>query len=388
LRLLTESFGRALLEPEFDFDPTGSLHSVDPLPCDRWLASSALQKAIRRGEVLTAERALRTLYRHDPRSTWRRLLVIACEDVGIASLPALLIATRRSASARTSLETERDETAALATARTLAESPKDRSADLLLATALHDPALDTMRARCRSVPVARRLEWVAEPVLSLPERAVAAWLSSGVESRGEPRVGPGDIGALMRTYAGLGVPEALLEAVATAIRKTREPLALFLPLLWLAAAGSETKLARSSPPPSGLIDGVPLYALDKHTRLGRIAIDRFGAENASIAQFLAEHGHSRNAALRMAVFYAEGAFIRPALRWRGSAEIAAKGVAADFHKVHVVAGIGAALIRLVRAHIADLDAIRSQVLRRALRPPEASVRPARFKVDAKGGRRE
>ena len=154
-----ESFDFGPLGPEFDFDPTASVQSALPLPCDRWLASSALQKAIRRGEVLTAEPALRTLYRHDPRAAWRRLLVIACEDVGIASLPALLIAATGGASARAGRERERDEAAALATARALAEAPKDRSSDLLLAIALHDPGLEAMRARCRSVPVARRLEW-------------------------------------------------------------------------------------------------------------------------------------------------------------------------------------------------------------------------------------
>ena len=384
-----KSFVLPPLEPEFDFGSTDLLHSVDPLPCDRWLASSALQKAIRRGEVLTAQRALRTLYRHDPSSAWRRLLIIACEDVGIASLPALLIAAR--GSARASRQTERDEAASLAIVRTLAEAPKDRSSDLLLAIVLHDPALETMRARCRSVPLARRLEWAAEPTLSLRERAVAAWLASGIESRGEARVGPGDLGGLMRSYAGLGVPEALLEAVATTIRRTREPLALFLPLLWLTAAGSETELAHSSPPPSGQIDGVPLYALDKHTRLGRQAIGRFAKESAPIAQFLAEHDRSGNtAALGMAVFYAEGALIWPALQWRGSAELAAAGVAADFHKVHVAAGVGEALIRLVRAHIADLDVIRSQVLRRALTQPPSGGLPAAREVqkERQGGRHE
>jgi hypothetical protein len=36
---------------------------IQPLPCDRWIASSALQKAIRRGDVRIAQRALSTLYR-------------------------------------------------------------------------------------------------------------------------------------------------------------------------------------------------------------------------------------------------------------------------------------------------------------------------------------
>jgi hypothetical protein len=108
----------------------------------------------------------------------------------------------------------------------LAEAPKDRSADLLFAIAVHDPTLETMRSSCRFTSVARRLEFVADPTLRLPERAIAVWHSSGVESRGEQRVGPGDLHALMRTYTELGVPERLLEAVAVAIKKAREPVAL------------------------------------------------------------------------------------------------------------------------------------------------------------------
>jgi MgsA AAA+ ATPase C terminal len=342
-------------------------YAVEPLPCDRWLAASALQKAIRRGDALTAERAARTLYRYDPRSAWRRLLVIAYEDIGIGALGAVVVTTLRGANAKAYREAGGDEAAALATSQMLASAPKDRSADLLFATALHDPALEHARSKLRSVSLAQRLEFVADPTLSLPERALAAWHSSGVEERGERRVGPGDLGGLMRTYAELGVPEPLLEAVALALKKTREPFVLMLPLLCLAAAEGETELVDLPLTPSSLINGVPLYAIDKHTRLGRQAIGRFARENAEIAQFLSAHARgSRDEALGMAVFYADGALTRPTLQWRLSAEITAAGVAADFHKVNVAAGVGVALIRLVSEHIADLNAIRSEMLGRAL----------------------
>ena len=363
------SFGACPSQSEFEFArPPFPLDAIKPLRCDRWLASSALQKAIRRGDVLTAQRALRTLCRHDPRSAWRRLLVIACEDVGIGALDAVIVTTSRCTNPKACRGAGGDEAAALATAQMLAEAPKDRSADMLCAAADHDPALKAMRASCRFVPVARRLEFVADPTLSLPERAFAAWHSSGLDPRGERRLGPGDLGALLRTYADLGIPERLLEAVAVATKKIREPLALFLPLLWLAAEGGETALVDASPPPSGLIDGVPLYALDKHTRLGRQAIGRFAKQNAEIAQFLAEHGcgSGSDGALRMAVFYADGALTRPTLQWRCSAELSAVGVAADFHSVHVAADVGAALVRLVTAQLGDLDAIRCRMLSRAL----------------------
>jgi hypothetical protein len=66
-------------------------------------------------------------------------------------------------------------------------------------------------------------------------------------------------------------------------------------------------------PSSGLINGVPLCALDKHTRPGRQSIGRFAQENAEIARFLSERGCSSgdDRALRMAVFYADGAVTRP-----------------------------------------------------------------------------
>jgi replication-associated recombination protein RarA len=109
------------------------------------MALSAMQKSIRRGDSLTAQRALRTLYQHDPSSTWRRLLIIACEDVGIGELGTVIITAARSANTKTLREMGRDEAAALATAQMLDEAPKDRSANLLFAVALHDPALASDR---------------------------------------------------------------------------------------------------------------------------------------------------------------------------------------------------------------------------------------------------
>ena len=364
-----DTLSKTLFQP--DFSSVGcALDAVEPLPCDRWLAASALQKAIRRGDALTAGRAVRTLYRYDPRSAWRRLLVIAYEDIGIGALDAVVTTTARGAKARR--EAGGDEAAALATSQMLAAAPKDRSADLMFAIVLHHPALKSARSRLRSVSVDRRLEWVADPTLSCCERALAAWHSSGVEERGEPRVGPGDLGGLMRTYAELGVPEPLLEAVRLALKKTRAPFVLMLPLLWLEAAEGEIELVDSPLPPSSLINGVPLCAIDKHTRLGRQAIGRFARENAEIAQFLKKHAQgSRDAALGMAVFYADGALTRPTLQWRQSAEFTAAGVAADFHKVKVGASVGVELVELVTAHIADLDAIRLQMLSRALSPSRA-----------------
>ena len=65
-------------------------HDLLPLPIDPWLASSLLQKSIRRGDADMAVRAALTLFRMRPGGIWRRFMVIAFEDVGAASIDAVV----------------------------------------------------------------------------------------------------------------------------------------------------------------------------------------------------------------------------------------------------------------------------------------------------------
>ncbi len=53
---------------------------------DKWLASSSLQKAIRRNHVGEAMRAARMLMQIDEAYLWRRLKIIALEDIGAANM--------------------------------------------------------------------------------------------------------------------------------------------------------------------------------------------------------------------------------------------------------------------------------------------------------------
>jgi replication-associated recombination protein RarA len=62
----------------------------DPLRCDRWVASSLVQKAIRRGDVELAKRAAFRLLELDKEAIWRRLVVIAFEDIGAGDVDVLL----------------------------------------------------------------------------------------------------------------------------------------------------------------------------------------------------------------------------------------------------------------------------------------------------------
>ena len=346
--------------------PSPSIDPPDLLACDKWIASSAMQKAIRRGDVVTAQRAAATFHHADPRAVWRRLLIIAVEDVGIGSPEALIETALRASDPKLRRWMGGELTAILDTCQLLASSPKSRNADHLISTGVHDPALETVREECGGSSVQRRIEIVADRTRPLPERAIAAWHGCGLEAGREHRVGVGDFAGLMRAFADLGVPTLLLDAVGIAARKTREPIIITIPLLWLAADEGGTAIVDHPPPETALIDGVPVYALDGHTRLGRQAIRQFRRENREVSELLDGHvlDHRVARVLQLAVFYADSAVIRPCLVWPGSEVLEARGVAADFHSAETDPAVGVQLIEIVVRHLPQLNAIRADLLTR------------------------
>ena len=340
--------------------------SPPPLPCDRWVASSALQKAIRRGDAATAARAATTLVEQGWARLWRRLLVIAVEDIGVGSVDVCIEVVRLVVEQKYATSAIR-RAALYRACNLLAKAPKDRSTDYLIAMAMHDPALEETRQLCFRADISERLEYAVSPDWSLPMRAVAAWYASGVESWPERRVGRGDFPGLMQRFADRGAPTELLEATCVTANKTREPIAVFLPLLWLALTNEPSKVVQTDLPRSGDVDGVPLSALDLHTRLGRTALSIFGSRNAEIAKFLSENltGFRAVKALRYAAFFADSGALQPRLEWCTGKDIERLGIAADFRSIKVDPAIGKHLIGIVREHLDELNGIRAGVFARA-----------------------
>src|ERR1035438_4100970 len=72
--------------------------TYDPLAASPWIAMSALQKAIRRGQDGLAQRAAATLLSTSPERLWRRCGCIAFEDIGVADLDTVAVVTTAVAS--------------------------------------------------------------------------------------------------------------------------------------------------------------------------------------------------------------------------------------------------------------------------------------------------
>jgi hypothetical protein len=258
----------------------------EPIAADPWVVSSLLQKSIRRGEGELAQRAAFTFFHLKGTAVWRRLMVIAFEDVGIGSVDALTATVATAGDSVWRKNHGGDLRLAAYLAPLLAEAPKDRSADYLCDAKDHPMLTEFWRAM-ENASLESRLSHVQDQALCLPQRAVAAVSALGIGSRGHISRGTGGLEALLATFRELGVPEELVAATGIAAARTREPITAMVPLIWLAARQSENRVCDCAVPPLVEAADVPLYALDKHTRLGCEAIWRFACENDTVRACLA-----------------------------------------------------------------------------------------------------
>jgi hypothetical protein len=112
---------------------------------------------------------------------------------------------------------------------------------------------------------------------------------------------------------------------------------------------------------------MPLYALDKHTRLGREAIWRLAYENDSVRTCLARFvpaGQRRSAAY-VAAFYVDAAPVAKRLMWDQSEALEAFGIERDLIHAGVPAEGIQPLLEAMRANLEHLNELRAQILARA-----------------------
>lgn len=339
-----------------------SYEPVEPLGCDRWIASSAFQKGIRRGDLQLALRAALVLSAYSRSYTWRRLLVIAFEDVGTAEIDVLIETVAVATTPK--WRAKHGELSSLAyIIRRLAQAPKDRSADYLISAASNHPSLSDARRAYGLVDPALCLQTVVDQSLPLSTRALAAWLSSGVEGRGGPSLGGGSLAELGRVFQSLGANEDLLSATKLAARRTREPITVVVPLIWLEAHSEQAKVCDKRPPACPVLHGVPMYAFDKHTRLGLAAIQKLTRESDHIRNCLKEFVPQPAwlKAVQMAVFYTDGYVVSHRLHWSLSDPLEHLGVEADFCRVGVAAKAIGPLRLALWSDLARLNEIRSEL---------------------------
>ena len=187
LRLIRHDLQRAVARQ-------GKPPTPRPMDASPWVAMSAMQKAIRRGREDLALSAAATLLRDAPDKLWRRIGCIAYEDVGLASLDTVGIATVSLSGKQARAALGGEWAVASRVVAELSRAPKCRAADdLLMACELH-PAYAEARAE---LPYLATLDLITVMTGQGPSMS-ARWLS------GMPL---GQMETGRRSCAGAGTPE-------------------------------------------------------------------------------------------------------------------------------------------------------------------------------------
>jgi hypothetical protein len=340
--------------------PTSRLIAADP-----WVVSSLLQKSIRRGETQIAQDAAFTFMKLNGAAIWRRLMVIAFEDVGVANIDAITAVVVASSDAALRKSWGGNSHIAIHLARLLAAAPKDRSADYLVGAKDH-PALANFARTMRDASVEDIFLAVRDKALSLPTKAIPAFFAAVPQF--DVVGGQAGLDRLLGAYRELGTPEDLLAATKIAASRTREPITVMVPLIWLAARASRERRVCDCPVPSLVqMSDVPLYALDQHTRLGREAIWRFAREHPAVRWCLTHYVPERcwRGVAHVAAFYVDGAPIARRLMWDQSEALEAFGIERDLLHAGLPAEGIDPLLGVMRANLGHLNQIRREVLSRS-----------------------
>lgn len=280
-----------------------------PEPGEKWVLSSGLQKAIRRGNRVIAALCAETLLAVDPAYLWRRLPTVALEDVAFGN--KLICAATLEAS-RSSVFRHKvgDRQILHCLVDALCTSVKDRSlTDLLMLDSSNPP---------RAYDWYRHIDSLALPFLD-------SYLA---------RYGFG------AAALGVQVPK-LLRMTAEVAVVTNPP----------DAPGDE------------LINELPAVVLDKHTAIGKRAFAYYAKACRPVREFFARNPQLDPVkALGITIFVLESAHLDREFTWAGRSQLYQQAVHRDFRAYGMTVQQGEALQLIARENRELLNHARRRIV--------------------------
>ena len=359
---------KILIELERDIKKAVPIR-MKPLPIDRWLAASVLQKSIRRGDVKTAQRAALTLWHQDKQSLWMRLHIIALEDVGVAS-PHAVTKTLCAFNAAIWRSRIGDLKIALHITRLLCEADKIRLADEVYSIASRAAEYQSLRNSFAKAKDNHLAGYAMDQGKPLAERALATWFLAGTKRYpfdGMP-VRLGNLDAAIKVLRSSKADKELTEACISSLKKSAWPLALWTPLLWTEVKKQPKTLLswNGQPCPTAFIRGVPLVALDGFTRIGRTCFRQLQQTNPIFNGFTQEQ-------IRLAAFYLQGRCLDKRLASPVLDEYRQAGELADLHAADLNPTRYAELKGIMELHMGMLEDIRERQIKSHLKQPQGEL---------------
>lgn len=335
---------------------------------DKWILASILQKAIRRGELDTALGSCLSLYKVDKRMLLRRVAVTAFEDIGIGNAHLIkLIIHGLFGQPPHPLKKAKPIELLFALISEMCNSPKERSGHYLYTICEEHPSLEHEREDFLYYTPRDLCDIVANEEYSLAKRSLAAWYLGGTSRYRSPFLPktPVEKDFLWWIYEQMGTTHCLLEVMKQASKVMIDPFPLQFHLKHFETKDLPSgEVKAHTVPKTEKINRIPLYALDKHTRLGKTALRALFKNSPALQDYLTKWLPKplwkKN--YEMAVFRVESAVINKELIFPGYKELDQMYLEAEFLSDDRPQEYLDGLLNLVGDSIPELNEIRTRIL--------------------------
>jgi len=336
---------------------------------DKWIASSTMQKAIRRGDVSLALSAAAYLIEHDVRMCKRRIAITAVEDIGVADI-WLVGLTQYSALRNGQLPTTVRYKALLACVEQMALSAKDRSADYIQTALEAHPSLDLLRDKLADRTPCQLKAIIIDEDSFLLERSLASWYLTGVSNAHYEHLPDmiGDRDLFTLAMEQLSVPYWMPFLTNIAGPSGKEPMFWHYPIKASHIRLGKVRVAEHKIPKAIMTKGIPHYALDSHTRLGKQAIRQLLKAHRPLTSFLSHHipQTAWQPTVEGALFNVEAALVNREITFPEYESIKKLGIETDICRYGLPTSAMGELVALLLEALPLLDDIKRQILKRAL----------------------
>ncbi|MCC6598012.1 MAG: hypothetical protein IT559_04410 [Alphaproteobacteria bacterium] len=286
---------------------------------DKFVASSSLQKSLRRKDLRQAVFAASVLKKVDEAYLFRRLKCCALEDIGPADLD--VVAQVLWVSGKQDWM-QRHGGAGLILSyllHRLTSTKACRALDDQLYTAAKHPLYDSQREVFSGMTQDELLDKFTDPGLDVVEQALIAWFLCGARYPcGDLALRKGNPDLLLDLCNGLGVPPF----VSDILRLSRQ-FEFYVSLLpaWMQIERSQTvSVTDDVESESVMISPYPAESFDRHTMQGKRAFRLFLKRCPEVSGLLQNHAPGADPAnlVGWAVFILEGQLLRQRLVYEGS----------------------------------------------------------------------
>lgn len=331
---------------------------------DRWLAVSNLQKAVRRGLYNEAMRSALILQHIDEDYMWRRLKIIALEDIGVADLNATGQVLWGAGKRQWQDQHGTGLRFLSYFISILCKAKKCRSLDDAIYVALFHTLYQSQRQQYAELTEREIFDKFSDPSLDIAERVILAWYLCGTKSyrastlehrNGNPRL-------LVDLAHFLGLPPFVADTLQMA--KSNEFYVSLIPCWIQLEQSAKTKIVTEVEPPCLIFGSWLPASLDKHTRQGKIAFRSFIDNCPELHQSLRNYYPNADhvSLVGYLVFGIEGRMLDRRLDFDGATCLLELAIEAWVQSIGSSSVYVAELLKIVERNVAILHEQRRNIL--------------------------